>query len=535
MANVQQVDALIVGAGFSGMYALHRLRNLGLSAQVLERADDVGGTWYWNRYPGARCDVESMQYSYSFDKSLQNEWHWPEKFSAQPDILRYAKHVAERFDLKRDIQFGCTVRSASYDEEGAHWVVETSDNDRWTCTFLIMATGCISTAQIPDIPGLDHYAGNTYHTGDWPHHTVDFKGQKVGVIGTGSSGIQAIPVIAKQARSLTVFQRTANYSLPARNFPMSPAYETEWKDDYPARRMEMRYTSQGALKDLNDEPALEVSAARRAEVYEARWASGGSTLLGAFNNLLTDSAANETAAEFVRSKIRTIVKDKQTAALLCPDDHPIGTKRICIDSGYYETFNCEHVELVDIKNEPISRFTQSGLVVGDRSFEFDSVVFATGFDAMTGTLFRIDLRGRLGEPLKDKWSAGPVTYLGLMTADFPNLFLITGPGSPSVKGNMLNSLEQHVDLVTETIAHMRRNNFKTLEPTTFAETEWGKTVQEVAHKTLFPQANSWYMGANIPGKPRLFMPYIGGVGTYRRICEDVVANGYRGFVFDRSQ
>ncbi|MAP10864.1 MAG: cyclohexanone monooxygenase, partial [Gammaproteobacteria bacterium] len=401
------VDVVIVGAGFSGMYLLRRMRALGFSVRVFERGDDVGGTWYWNRYPGARCDVESMQYSYSFDEALQQEWRWPEKFSAQPDILTYARHVAERFDLRRDITFSTRVVSADFDESTAKWWVTTDDDERIGARFVVMATGCISTAQIPLIPGASEYCGGVYHTGEWPHAPVDFSGQRIAVIGTGSSGIQAIPVLAREAAHVTVFQRTANYSLPARNETMRAEYEGEWKNDYRARRMEMRYTPQGALKDSNDESALNVDETRRQSVFEERWETGGASLLGAFNDLMTNQAANDTAAEFVREKIRSIVKDAKTAEILCPDDHPIGTKRICIDSGYYETFNRDNVELVDIREHAIERLTARGLVAGGREFNFDSIVYATGFDAMTGTLAKIDIRGRAETSLCEKWHAGP--------------------------------------------------------------------------------------------------------------------------------
>jgi len=530
--SASQVDAIVVGAGFSGLYLLHELRRMGLSVRVFERGSDVGGTWYWNRYPGARCDVESMQYSYSFHEELQQEWSWPEKFSAQPDILNYARHVAEHFDLRKDIDFNTTVTAARYDPDRRQWRVCTDRDETLDARFVIMATGCISTAQVPDIPGLAGYAGSTYHTGEWPHEKVDFSGQRIAVIGTGSSGIQAIPVLAREAAHLTVFQRTANYSLPARNMPMTPAYEAEWKGEYRERRTQMRYSPQGALKDFNDEAALEVDESRRKSVFEERWETGGASLLGAFNNLLTDQAANDTAADFVRRQIRSIVKDARTAELLCPNDHPIGTKRICIDSGYYETFNRDNVELIDIRESPIERITRDGLVANGREFEFDSIVFATGFDAMTGTLLRIDIQGRNRQALAEKWRAGPRTYLGLMSEGFPNLFMITGPGSPSVKGNMLNSLEQHVDFVIDALTHLRERGLATVEPTRNAEDDWVNHVQETANKTLFPRANSWYMGANIPGKPRLFMPYIGGVGRYRIICEEVVADDYRGFAFE---
>ncbi len=526
------VVVVIVGAGFSGLYLLHRLRGLGFSTRVFEAGGDVGGTWYWNRYPGARCDVESMQYSYSFSEELQQEWNWPERFSAQPDILEYANHVADRFDLRRGIQFNTTVTSAHFDEAAGRWSIETDRGEKVSARFCVMATGCISTAQIPDFEGLSDYTGETYHTGNWPHEGVDFTGRRIAVIGTGSSGIQAIPVLAEQAGHVTVFQRTPNYSLPCKNGAMTEDYARSWKDNYAALREEQRHTAKGNIRELNNESALAVTQARRAEVYEKRWAVGGAAFLSSFNDLLVNREANETAAEFVRGQIRAIVDDPDVAELLAAKDYPIGTKRICIDSGYFETFNRDNVVLVDVADRPIERITPGGLIANGRSHEFDAIVFATGFDAMTGTLFKVDIKGRKSANLRRKWAAGPRTYLGLMTNGFPNLFMITGPGSPSVLSNMMVSIEQHVDLVTDSIVHMRAQNLAVMEPTLEAEDEWVEHVNVVAHKTLFPLAASWYMGANIPGKPRIFMPYIGGVGKYRRICEEMVAEGYKGFRFD---
>ncbi len=526
------VDAVIVGAGFSGLYLLHRFRQLGLTTRVFERGGDVGGTWYWNRYPGARCDVESMQYSYSFDEDLQQEWKWSEKFSPQPQILAYIEHVADRFDLRKDIDFNVEVTAAHYDEGARRWTVATDSGERVSAQFFIMATGCISTAQVPKLEGFDDYTGRTFHTGNWPHEKVDFTGERIAVIGTGSSGIQAIPVLAEEAAHLTVFQRTPNYSLPSRNVPMTEEYERSWKDVYPAKREEMRYSGHGSLKDLNDKPALSVSEEERQAVFAERWKVGGTIFLGSFNDILTSQEANDTAAEFVRNQVRTIVKDPVTAELLAPKTYPIGTKRICVDSGYFETYNRDNVDLVDISGAPIERMTPDGLVANGQEYAFDSIVFATGFDAMTGTLFNVDIRGRRDQALKKKWFAGPRTYLGVMSEAFPNMFMITGPGSPSVKSNMVMSIEQHVDFVIDSIVHMREHGFEVMEPTVEAEDDWVDHVQEAANKTLFPRANSWYMGANIPGKPRLFTPYIGGVGVYRRICEDVVENGYKGFRFE---
>ena len=534
MKNVD-VDVVVVGAGFSGLYLLYRLRKAGFSTRVFERGGDVGGTWYWNRYPGARCDVESLQYSYSFDEQLQQDWHWPEKFSAQPDILAYANHVADRFNLKKDIEFNIEVKASRFDEKLKTWKITTNTGEEINAQYFIMATGCISTTQIPNIKGLSDYVGNTFHTGDWPHEEVDFSGQSIAVIGTGSSGIQSIPVLAKQAKKLTVFQRTPNYSIPSQNEPMTKKYERSWKDVYSERRKEMRYSAHGSLKDLNDVPALSVDEDQRQELYTKRWAIGGTGFLGSFNDLLTNADANYTAAEYVRQQIKRVVKDKETAEILCPRSYPIGTKRICIDTGYFETYNRENVKLVDISKKPIQRLVTDGIIVDDQLYPFDSIIFATGFDAMTGSIFNVDIKGRGGLALKEKWNAGPKTYLGLMSASFPNLFMITGPGSPSVKSNMIMSIEQHVDLVIETLLSMRRKGLSVVEPELEAENKWVDHVQEVANKTLFPQANSWYMGANIPGKPRLFMPYIGGVGAYREICEEIVANNYRGFKFEKSK
>ena len=534
MKNVD-VDVVVVGAGFSGLYLLYRLRKAGFSTRVFERGGDVGGTWYWNRYPGARCDVESLQYSYSFDEQLQQDWHWPEKFSAQPDILAYANHVADRFNLKKDIEFNIEVKASWFDENLKTWKITTNTGEEINAQYFIMATGCISTTQIPNIKGLSDYVGNTFHTGDWPHEEVDFSGQSIAVIGTGSSGIQSIPVLAKQAKKLTVFQRTPNYSIPSQNEPMTKKYERSWKDVYSERRKEMRYSAHGSLKDLNDVPALSVDEDQRQELYTKRWAIGGTGFLGSFNDLLTNADANYTAAEYVRQQIKRVVKDKETAEILCPRSYPIGTKRICIDTGYFETYNRENVKLVDISKKPIQRLVTDGIIVDDQLYPFDSIIFATGFDAMTGSIFNVDIKGRGGLALKEKWNAGPKTYLGLMSTSFPNLFMITGPGSPSVKSNMIMSIEQHVDLVIETLLSMRRKGLSVVEPELEAENKWVDHVQEVANKTLFPQANSWYMGANIPGKPRLFMPYIGGVGAYREICEEIVANNYRGFKFEKSK
>ncbi|HEY2616663.1 MAG TPA: NAD(P)/FAD-dependent oxidoreductase [Acetobacteraceae bacterium] len=522
------VDVVIVGAGFAGMYMLHRLRGLGLSARVFEAGSGVGGTWYWNRYPGARCDVESMQYSYSFSPALEQEWQWNELFASQPEILRYANHVADRFDLRRDIQFDTRVTEARFDRSTHRWDIRTDRGDVVSARYCVMATGCLSTARVPDFPGLERFTGSTYHTGHWPHEGVDFTGRRVGVIGTGSSAIQAIPVIAQQAAHVTVFQRTPNFSIPSRNGPMTDGYAQEWKSDYPARREQARHARTGILNNPNDISALEVSDEERQRIYEQRWAEGGTYFLAAFNDLIFDRQANDTAADFVRDKIRETVRDQATAELLAPSNHPIGTKRICVDTDYYGTYNRDNVTLIDARATPVAEVTVHGLRAGDTEYQFDAIVFATGFDAMTGALTSIDIEAD-EQTLRQKWEAGPRTYLGLMTAGFPNMFMITGPGSPSVLSNMMVSIEQHVDWIADCVAYLRAHGLDCIEATPAAEHAWVEHGNEVAYKTLYPLANSWYMGVNIPGKPQVFMPYIGGVGAYRQTCDDIATDGYRGF------
>ncbi len=523
------LDAVIVGAGFAGLYMLHRLRGLGISARVYEAGDGIGGTWYWNRYPGARCDVESMDYSYSFSDELQLEWQWTERYASQPEILRYINHVADRFDLRRDVRLSTRVTAAVFDEATHRWAVLTDRGERVSAQFCIMATGCLSAAQVPDFKGLETFEGPWYHTGNWPHAGVDFTGQRVGVIGTGSSAIQSIPLIARQAAHLFVFQRTPNFSIPARNAPLDPEYEQRWKANYAEHRRQARESRVGFVVERNDLSALEVSAEERLRAYESRWSHGGLGFNATFVDLLTSKDANDTAADFFRAKIRAAVRDPVVAETLSPRHYPVGTKRLCVDTGYYDTFNRDNVTLIDLRQEPIEAITPTGLRTRDEAYALDSLVFATGFDAMTGALLSIDIRGRAGQTLRQKWAEGPRTYLGLAVAGFPNLFAITGPGSPSVLSNMIVSIEQHVDWIADCLAYLRTHDRTAIEATVAAEDTWVGHVNEVGHATLYPLANSWYMGANIPGKPRIFMPYIGGVGTYRQICDDVAAKGYEGF------
>lgn len=529
--SMNAVDVIIVGAGFAGLYMLHRARELGFSARVFEAASGVGGTWYWNRYPGARCDVESLEYAYSFSEDLRKEWQWTERYAAQPEILRYLNHVADRFDLRRDIEFDTRVVSATFDEEAGRWTVATERGQSVSAQFCVMATGCLSAAKVPEYKGLDRFQGQWYHTGRWPHEGVDFAGQTVAVIGTGSSGIQSIPLIAQQAAHVYVFQRTPNFSLPARNGPIPPAVIEDWKENGPKYRAVAKTTPFGFLVQAGGPKpsALEVPAEERERKYQQGWQEGGFGPLAAFNDLFFKLNANDTAAEFVRGKIREIVRDPVVAEKLTPRDHPIGTKRPCIDTGYFETFNRANVTLVDVRETPIEEIAAAGPRTRDRQFTVDSIVFATGFDAMTGALNGIAIRGRAGNSLKEKWAEGPRTYLGLMTAGFPNLFTITGPGSPSVLSNMAIAIEQHVDWIAGAMVYLRKNRVGTMEATETAETAWVEHVNEVANQTLYPLANSWYMGANIPGKPRVFMPYIGGLPAYCAKCDQVAANGYEGF------
>ncbi len=522
-------DLIVVGAGFAGMYMLHKARGMGLRARVFEAGDGVGGTWYWNRYPGARCDVESMEYSYQFSNDLQQDWHWTERFAPQPEILRYANHVADRFDLRADIRFDTRVQSAQFDEPSARWTVRTDRGDVVTGQYLVMATGCLSSTNMPAFPGLGSFKGQSYHTGAWPHEPVDFTGKRVGVIGTGSSAIQSIPIIARQASELVVFQRTANYSVPAHNAPLDPDYEAEVKADYPAfrERNSQMMAAFGSRLQVPDRPALSATPEEHRQAFDKAWERGGLGFQRSFNDLMIDSRANEIAKSYVHERIRGIVKDQATADLLCPTQ-VLGCKRMCVDSGYFDTFNLPHVKLVDIRPKGIEAITPTGVRAAGQDFELDVIVYATGFDAMTGSLLKIDIRGRDGVMLADAWSAGPRTYLGLNVAGFPNLFTISGPGSPSVLTNMIVSIEQHVNWIGGCIDWMRANRRRSIEATPQAQEEWVGHVNAVASGTLYPGCNSWYLGANVPGKTRVFMPLL-GFPPYVERCNQVAANGYEGF------
>jgi cation diffusion facilitator CzcD-associated flavoprotein CzcO/acetyl esterase/lipase len=526
----ERLDAVVVGAGFSGLYMLHRLRQLGLSAKVFDSASDVGGTWYWNRYPGARCDIPTTDYAYSFDPELDKDWTWSEKYATQPEILDYLRYVADRYGLRSDIEFSTTVTSARWDEREKEWNITTDRGNEVRSRYYIMASGCLSMPKSLDIEGAERFAGKVYFTSRWPHEGADFTGQRVAVIGTGSSGIQAIPLIARQASQLTVFQRTPNFSIPAHNGPAPADRLQQLAEDRDGYRHAARWSRGGIPTELTDILGVTATEAVRRERFEAAWEQGELfAILGVFADQGINPASNDIVAEMIREKIRSAVSDPETADALCPKDHYFGTKRPCLDTGYFETFNLPHVRLVDLRKQPITSITEDGIQTPDESFDIDAVVFATGFDAMTGALVGVDVAGRDGLSLKEKWAAGPSTYLGLTTVGFPNFFMITGPGSPSVLSNMTVSIEQHVEWIADCLKHMSDEGFETIEPTGLAESGWDQHVRDCGAITLHPTANSWYMGANVPGKPRVFLPYIGGVDAYRRACDDAVAQGYLGF------
>ena len=530
----QPLDMVIVGAGFSGLYMLHKARQQGLAARLIEAGEGVGGTWFWNRYPGARVDVESHEYSYSFSPELEREWKWKERYAAQPELLEYLNHVADRFDLRRDISFNTRVVSAAFDEATHRWMVKTDKGEVVSARYCVMATGCLSAPKKVDIPGADGFRGEVYNTTNWPRGGVDFNGKRVGVIGTGSSAVQTITEIAPQVSSLHVFQRTPCYSLPAHNGPADPAVTHDWLANRDANRQAERENPIGIVAAVvSDKLALSTPDDERRNIFEERWRKGGFAIGGAFADMLLAKEANDTLVGFLADKVRGIVKDPATAEKLIPKTYPAGSKRICVDTGYFEVYNRPNVTLVDISQSPVT-VTSKGVKTGDTEYEFDCLIFALGFDAMTGALGKIDIRGRCGETLKQKWEGGPRTYLGLMVSGFPNLFLVTGPGSPSVLSNMVVSIEQHVDWISACVAAMGERQMDLIEATPEAEEGWIAHVNEVANMTLYPQANSWYVGANVPGKPRVFMPYPGGVGVYRQLCDAVAAKGYEGFALTSS-
>jgi cyclohexanone monooxygenase len=528
-----RVDAVIVGAGFAGMYLVQRLRELGLSVRAFEAGSNVGGTWYWNRYPGCRVDIISPEYSYEFSDALQQEWEWSEKYATQPELLQYANHVADRFDLRQDIQFNTRVTAAHYDETSGRWAVTTDGGDTTSCQYLVLATGMLSQANLPPIPGIEDFQGKIYHTAQWPHEPVDFSSKRVAVIGTGSSGCQAIPEIAERAEHVTVFQRTANYVIPAHNEPLDPTEARAIKADYRTLRERNKAYPFAFFFETTDKSALEVSDEERERQYEAAWKRGGLMFMGVFSDLLTDDRANATARDFFRRKLLAIVDDPDIAALLTPD-FSIGCKRLIVGTQYYETYNRPNVDLVGIKDSPIEQITANGVVVNGVTYQADAIVLATGFDAVTGSILAIDTHGREGVSLREKWRDGASCYLGLMPEGFPNLFTITGPGSPSFLSNVVKSIEQHVDFIAECITSMRAQGQSVIEADADAEAAWVAHVDAIASETVFKSCNSWYLGSNIPGKPRVFTGYVGWP-EYAAELKAVVDDGYRGFSMSGSE
>jgi cation diffusion facilitator CzcD-associated flavoprotein CzcO len=523
------LDAVVVGAGFAGLYALHKLRNQGLSVRVFEAAPEVGGTWYHNRYPGARCDVESVDYCYSFSDELQQEWTWTEKYATQAEILRYLRWVADRLDLRDGITFSTRVISAVLDEQTLQWTITTDGGEIVTARFCVMATGPLSAALTPDIPGLSTFAGEVYHTAHWPHEPVDFSGKRVAVIGTGSSGIQSIPIIAEHAEELVVFQRTPNYSVPAGNRALTDDDIAEYKSSYAERRRLSWRSGGGSPHIAHPKLTMQATPEERRTAFEKRWELGGVLFSKTFSDQMIDFAANEEARKFYEEKVRAVIDDPELAELLIPDDHPIGTKRICTDTEYFQTFNKPHVELVSVRRTPIESIDASGISTSDAHYDLDVIVLATGFDAMTGSLAKIDIVGRGGQALRDDWADGPRTYLGLGVDGFPSLFLVSGPGAPAVLANMVLHAEAHVNWIADAISHLDKHGYGAIEATPDAVDGWAAELNQRAEATLFTRANSWYLGANVPGKPKVFMLFLGGFGAYLDICNEVATAGYKGF------
>ena len=529
MQSRRTVDAVVVGAGFAGLYAVHKLREQGLSVVVLEAAPEVGGTWYFNRYPGARCDVESVDYCYSFSSDLQQEWDWSEKYATQAEILRYMNWVADRFDLRRHIEFNTRVTSAVLDEDTMRWTITTDTGAEVTSRFCLMATGPLSAAITPEFDGLGTFAGQIYHTAHWPHEGVDFTGKRVAVIGTGSSGIQSIPIIAEQASQLFVFQRTPNYSVPAGNRPLTDEDRAQVKATYDERRRLSWRSGGGSPHIAHPKLTMEATPEERRDAFEKRWQLGGVLFSKTFADQMIDRSANEEARKFYEQKVRALIDDPEVAELLIPDDHPIGTKRICTDTNYFQTFNQPHVTLVSVRRTPIESVDAAGINTTDSHYDVDAIVLATGFDAMTGALGKIDIIGRGGRSLREHWSSGPRTYLGLGVDGFPNLFVVSGPGAPAVLANMVLHAEAHVNWIADCIRYLDDHEYVGIEATGQAVDDWGVECARRADSTLFTQANSWYLGANVPGKPRVFMLFIGGFGVYLDICDEVADSGYKGF------
>ncbi len=522
----EELDVIIVGAGFSGLYMLYKMRKMNLKALIIERASDAGGTWFWNRYPGARCDIESIEYSYSFSDELQQEWNWSNRYSDQSEILEYINYVVKKFNLKENIVFNTSVKSAKFDEKLKNWIVET-DSKSYSSKFCVMATGTLSSIKQPNFDGLENFKGDWYVTGEWPHEKLDFTSKKVAIIGTGSSAVQSIPVIAQEAKNLTVFQRSPNYTIPANNRPLTEKELSNAKSSYDQIREKAKYTRAGiGYNQFDERKLLDLSSEEIKKELNNRWKMGGQEIFTAgFTDVGVSLEANKIVADFVKSKIREIVKDPNVAKLLSPED-AIGCKRLCADTNYFETYNRENVELIDLNSNPINSITENGILTKNKEFKFDTIIFATGFDAMTGALQAIDITGKNGKKLKQVWKDGPKSFLGLLINGFPNLFTVTGPGSPSVLTNMMVAIEQHVEWISDCINFLSKSNLNEVEADELFQIEWMDHIEEVAKNTLRYTCNSWYVGANVPGKKRVFMPYAGGFGKYREKCDEIAENNY---------
>ena len=522
----EELDVIIVGAGFSGLYMLYKMRKMNLKALIIERASDAGGTWFWNRYPGARCDIESIEYSYSFSDELQQEWNWSNRYSDQSEILEYINYVVKKFNLKENIVFNTSVKSATFDENLKNWILET-DSKSYSSKFCVMATGTLSSIKQPNFDGLENFKGDWYVTGEWPHEKIDFTSKKVAIIGTGSSAVQSIPVIAEEAKNLTVFQRSPNYTIPANNRPLTEKELSNAKSNYDQIREKAKYTRAGiGYNQFEERKLLDLSSEEIKKELSNRWKIGGQEIfMAGFTDVGVNVEANKIVADFVKSKIKEIVKDPNVAELLSPED-AIGCKRLCADTNYFETYNRENVELIDLNSNPINSITENGILTNDKEFKFDSIIFATGFDAMTGALQAIDITGKNGKKLKQVWKDGPKSFLGILINGFPNLFTITGPGSPSVLTNMMVAIEQHVEWISDCINFLSKSNLNEVEADELFQIEWMDHIEEVAKNTLRYTCNSWYVGANVPGKKRVFMPYAGGFGKYREKCDEIAENNY---------
>jgi cation diffusion facilitator CzcD-associated flavoprotein CzcO len=520
-------DAIVIGSGFAGIYMLYQLRKIGLSAIVLEKGFGIGGTWFWNKYPGARCDTESLQYSYQFSEELQQEWEWTEKYATQPEILKYINHVVDRFNLRKDIKLKTEIKEIIYNDEKKIWLVSSSD-EQYKSKFCIMATGCLSTPNKPNIPGLNEFKGEVYQTSLWPNKKISFTNKNIAVIGTGSSAMQAIPIISKKAKNLYVFQRTSNYAVPAHNRELDPKEVMNFKKNYKENREKAKTLVSGFLTDYNHKSALQVSQDELKKEYDKRWKKGGLAFLAAFTDIAINKKANKTTSDYIEKKIQEIVYDKKIAKLLTPNSI-VGCKRLVIDTDYYKTFNNKNVYLFNAKKYPISKVDETQIYTEEAIKNIDMIILATGFDAMTGAMKQINIVGKNGIKLETKWKNGPKLYLGLATNGFPNFFIITGPGSPSVLTNMIPTIEQHVDWIAECLTYMKKKSVSTIEAKVDAENDWVDYNEKIARNTLRYNCKSWYLGSNIKGKKRIFMPFVGGLPVYIKKCEEIVANNYAGF------